>query len=58
MHMFCVNLWTFIDLCNLSGAFSDPVSNVYLNLLEMSFQQGVKTIFEKIDYMPIFCVGL
>ena len=26
--------------------------------LKLSFQQGVKTIFEKIDYMPIFCVGL
>ena len=40
---------------NLFVAFSDPVSNAFLVLLEIVFLTRVrKTIFEKIDYMVIF----
>ena len=56
MHMFCVNLWTFIDLCNLSGAFSDPVSNVYLNLLEIVFPtRGQNYIWKNWLYAHFLC---
>ena len=58
MHILYINLWTFVDLCSISGAFSDPVSNVFLNLLEIIFPtRGHTTTFKKIDYMPIFCAG-
>ena len=53
-----INLWTFVDLWSLFGAFSDPVSNVFLILLEITFPtRGHTTIFEKADYMLIFCAA-
>ena len=58
MRILYINLWTFVDLCSISGAFSDPVSNVFLNLREIIFPtRGHTTTFKKIDYMPIFCAG-
>ena len=58
MHILSTNLWTYVDLCSLPGAFSDPVSNVCLNLLEIIFPtRGHWTIFEKTDYVPIFPGG-
>ena len=49
----------FVDLCSLIGAFSDPVSNVFLDLLEITFPtRGHTTIFKKIDYMAISHAGL
>ena len=57
IHIF-INLWTFVDLCSLPGAFLDPVCNVFMNLLEIIFPtRGHSTIFEKIDYVPIFPGG-
>ena len=49
----------FVDLCSLIGAFSDPVSNVFLDLLEITIPtRGHTTIFEKIDNMAISHAGL
>ena len=47
-----------LDLCSLFSAFSDPVSNVFLNLLGIFFPvRDHTTIFEKIDYISFFCAG-
>ena len=51
-----INLWTSVDLWSLSHGFSDPVSNVFLILLEIIFpMRDHTTILEKIDYLLIFC---
>ena len=54
-----INLWASLDLWSIFGAFSDPASNVFLILLEIIFPaRGHITIFEQINYMPIFCAAL
>ena len=57
IHIY-INLWAFVNLYSLFSAFSDPVCIVFLNLLEMAFPtRDHTTVFEKIDDMPIFCMG-
>ena len=57
MHILYINLWTFVHLCSLSGVFSDTVSNAFLNLLEILFNEGLRNYIWKNWYMPIFLAG-
>ena len=47
MHILYINLWTFVHLCSLSGVFSDTVSNAFLNLLEILFNEGLRNYIWK-----------
>ena len=60
MQVLFINLWTFVDLCSLSGAFSDLASNFFFWIcLKLSFQRGFTLLhLKKLIICPFFMQGL
>ena len=59
MQVLFINLWTFVDLCSLSGAFSDLASNFFFWIcLKLSFQRGFTLLhLKKLIICPFFMQG-